>query len=164
MNLRNALLRLVCVVCMAGTAAARAAEPDTAPAAAPPATAPPTLAVVGIGVRDLAASAAFYADVLGLEELRRYELGYIEEIVIGTPDGAGTSIVLMNWPDDASRRYDGNDVKLVFYVDDPAAVLERIRARGGKIDREATPIEVLNGRVVGLGRDPDNYVIELIAR
>ena len=73
-------------------------------------------------------------------------------------------MVLMNWPDDATRHYDGNDVKLVFYVHDPAQVIELIRRNGGKIDREATPIEALNGTVVGLGRDPDNYVIELLAR
>ena len=29
---------------------------------------------------------------------------------------------------------------------------------------KAKPIEALNGTVVGLGRDPDNYVIELLAR
>ena len=145
------------------SAAFAATEPSPDGAAARAAE-PPNLGVVGIGVKDLAASAAFYAEVLGLQELRRYELGYIEEIVMRHPDAEGASIVLMHWPGDASRRYEGNDVKLVFYVDDPVAVLERIRARGGKIDREATPIEVLNGRVVGMGRDPDNYVIEVIAR
>jgi catechol 2,3-dioxygenase-like lactoylglutathione lyase family enzyme len=122
------------------------------------------LGAVGIGVKDLAASVAFYSDVLGLRVTRRFELGYINEVVLGFPDGTGASIVLMNWPNDAARRYDGGDVKLVFYVDDPAAVLARIRARGGRIDREAAPIEALNGTVVGLGRDPDNYVVELIAR
>jgi catechol 2,3-dioxygenase-like lactoylglutathione lyase family enzyme len=164
MTIRHSFLSLAGVLCLAAAAVVSAAPPEGAASAAQAGAAPPTLGVVGIGVRDLKISAAFYADVLGLQELRRCELGYIEEIVIGTPGGNGTSIVLMHWPDDASRRYDGNDVKLVFYVDDPAAVIERIRARGGKIDREATPIEVLNGRVVGLGRDPDNYVIEVIAR
>ena len=55
----------------------------------------------------------------------------------------------MNWPNDATRHYDGNDVKLVFYVHDPAQIIELIRRNGGKIDREATPIEALNGTVVG---------------
>ena len=103
-------------------------------------------------------------DVLGLRELRRYELGYINEVVLGYADGDTAKVVLMNWPNDTTRRYDGNDVKLVFYVSDPAAVLARIKARGGKIDREAAPIEVLKGRIVGLGRDPDNYVIEVLQR
>lgn len=124
----------------------------------------PALGAVGIGVKDLEASTRFYSDVLGMKVLRRFELGYLDEVVLGFPDGAGTNVVLMNWPKDPARRYDGNDVKLVFYVHDPAQIIERIREKGGKIDREATPIEALNGTVVGLGRDPDNYVIELLAR
>lgn len=44
------------------------------------------------------------------------------------------------------------------------AVISRIRARGGKIDREAEPIAALPGAIVGLGRDPDNYVVEVLKR
>jgi lactoylglutathione lyase len=168
MTLRTLTLALACAATTllpAGIAVAEAAStPAAAPAASTPPAAPPRLGNVGIGVKDLAASKAFYADVLGMQELRRYELGYIEEIVMGYPGDPGTSIVLMHWPNDASRRYDGNDMKLVFYVDDPKAVIERIRSRGLKIDREATPIEVLNGRIVGMGRDPDGYVIEVLTR
>ena len=147
--------------------AATAATAATATTATTVAASTSTLGSVGIGVKDLKASMAFYADVLGMKELRRFELGYINEVVMGFPagaSGAGTNVVLMNWPKDTTRHYDGNDVKLVFYVHDPAAVLARIRARGGKIDREAAPIAVLNGTVVGLGRDPDNYVVEVLGR
>ncbi len=126
--------------------------------------APNVLGSVGIGVSDLERSTQFYGDVLGMRVMRRFELGDLNEVVLGFPDGTGANFVLMNWPHDPSRRYDGNNVKLVFYVDDPASVIARIRAHGGKIDREAEPMEVLNGTVVGLGRDPDNYVVELLAR
>lgn len=139
--------------------AAQGAESDPTSATA---ASTDLLGAVGIGVKDLKVSTDFYVDVLGLRVLRRYELGYINEVVLGYADGDAAKVVLMNWPNDTARRYDGNDVKLVFYVSDPAAVLARIKARGGKIDREATPIAVLNGRVVGLGRDPDNYVIEVL--
>ena len=140
------------------------ARVDAADAAPTPAPATPMLGAVGIGVKDLAASTRFYSDVLGMKVLRRFELGYLNEVVMGFPDATGATVVLMNWPGDAARRYDGNDVKLVFYVHDPAQIIELIRKSGGKIDREAKPIEALNGTVVGLGRDPDNYVIELLAR
>lgn len=130
----------------------------------PGAAAPGHLGAMGIGVGDLEVSRDFYAHVLGLEVQRTYELGYIDEIVMGFPDDDGAVLVLMHWPGDDARAYDGNDVKLVFYVDDPAAVLARIRERGGTIDLEAAPNEVLGGTVVGLGRDPDNYVIEVIGR
>ncbi len=142
--------------------AVHAAEPGPAASGAPEAP-PPVLGAVGIGVSDLEASAAFYQDILGLQVLRTYELGYINEIVLGYPDGDGAALVLMNWPDQ-DRSYHGGDVKVVFYVADPAAVIQRIRARGGRIDREAGPIDVLPGRLVGLGRDPDDYVVEVISQ
>jgi len=119
------------------------------------------LSAVGIGVADLERSRAFYADVLGLEVLRTYELGYLNEIVLGYPDKAKAAVGLMNWPNE-ERSYEGNNVKLVFYVDDPAAVISRIRAHGGNIDREAGPIDALPVAIVGLGRDPDNYVVEVL--
>lgn len=150
---------LMCVALVATIVSANAAD-----APASPANAPSMLGSVGIGVKDLERSIEFYGDVLGMKVLRRFELGYLNEVVLGFPDGTGANVVLMNWPNEPSRRYDGNDVKLVFYVHDPASVIARIRARGGRIDREAAPIEVLNGIVVGLGRDPDNYVVELLGR
>jgi len=132
------------------------------------ATADDRLGAMGIGVSDLARSSMFYQEVLGLKVLRTYELGYLDEIVLGyeaagNESPAGAVVVLMHWPDQR-RDYDGNNVKLVFYVTDPGGVIERIRERGGRIDREAAPIEALDGTVVGLGRDPDNHVVEVIQR
>lgn len=121
----------------------------------------------GIGVRDLEASKKFYSEALGLTVLRTYELGYLNEVVMGYPVSAGARgpvVVLMNWPNDKDRQYDGNHVKLVFEVADPVAVIEKIRALGGKIDREATAHEALPNALIGMGRDPDNYVIEVIKR
>src|SRR5512139_2600534 len=152
---------LTCIALVAAFMAAHAAD---APAPVAPAEAPNVLGSVGIGVKDLERSIGFYGDVLGMKVLRRFELGYLNEVVLGFPDGSGANVVLMNWPQDGAREYDGNNVKLVFYVHDPAAVIAAIRAHGGRIDREAAPIEALNGTVVGLGRDPDNYVVELLGR
>ena len=33
---------------------------------------------------------------------------------------------------------------------------------GGKIDREAIPHYSIDGGLVGLARDPDNYVVEIV--
>ena len=128
------------------------------------------LGLTGIGVKDLEVSKSFYVEVLGMQVVRTYALGYINEIVLAypaAPDGTaarGGSLVLMNWPGDTQRRYDGNDVKLVFEVDDPAAIIARIRARGGQVDREAGPVDALPGAIIAMARDPDNYVIELLRR
>lgn len=127
------------------------------------------LGAVGIGVSDLARSQDFYTRILGMEKLRAYDLDNIEEIVLGFPDEApaaqrGPVIVLMKWRDGKTRNFSEDNVKLVFYVADPVALIERIRQFGGRIDREATPIDVLPGQIVGLARDPDNYVIEVLKR
>jgi lactoylglutathione lyase len=73
-----------------------------------------------------------------------------------------TAVVLMHWTDGSARNYRDNPIKLVFYVTDPKAVTERIRAEGLEITREPTPIDTLDGAVVGLAKDPDGYVIELL--
>ncbi len=122
------------------------------------------LGAVGIGVSDLANSTRFYQKILGLDVLRVYELGYINENVLGHADSEDAVLVLMNWPGDKDRRYDGTDVKIVFYVSDPEAVIQRIREQGGLIDREAEPHEAVNGLVIGMGRDPDNYLVEVIQK
>lgn len=125
------------------------------------------LSATGIGVADLEVSKRFYAQTLGLVVLRTYELGYLNEVVMGYPEnaaGRGPVVVLMNWPEDKDRHYDGNNVKLVFDVADPVAVIAKIRAFGSKVDREATPHTALPGAIIGMGRDPDNHVIEVIKR
>jgi len=163
--MRLLVIRACCGLGLAFAATFAGAEPGAPALTGGPAAAPAAnyLGAMGIGVSDLQRSTRFYTDVLGLEVMRTYELGYIEEIVLGWPDSTGAVVVLMHWPDQP-RRYDGNDVKLVFYVDDPAAVIARIRERGGRIDREATPHEAVDGAIVGLGRDPDNYVVEVLER
>ena len=157
----NRVVVFLMVVLTSSPFCATAGAADATPAAT---VATPVLGAVGIGVKDLEVSTRFYGDVLGMKVLRRFELGYLNAVVLGFGDDGDANVVLMHWPNDAARHYDGNDVKLVFYVHDPAQIIERIRKNGGRIDREATPIEALNGTVVGLGRDPDNYVIELLAR
>lgn len=159
--------RFLCLaaLCLLGTAGSLQAQSGAADGGAAGSLAHPVdyLGAVGIGVSDLQRSTRFYTEVLGLQVLRTYELGYIEEIVLGWPGTTGSVVVLMHWPGQ-DRAYAGNDVKLVFYVDDPAAVIERIRERGRAIDREAIPHEAVDGAIVGLGRDPDNYVVEVLQR
>ncbi|MFK7913407.1 MAG: VOC family protein [Pseudomonadales bacterium] len=122
------------------------------------------LSAVGIGVTNLEISTRFYTQTLGLEVLRTYELGYLNEIVLGHADTDHAVLVLMNWPNDKNRKYDGSNVKVVFNHPDAATVLNRARALGSTIDREALPHPALNGTIIGLTRDPDNYVLEVIER
>lgn len=121
---------------------------------------PDFLGATGIGVSDLAASAAFYKAALGLKEIQTFKLPYMHEIVLAHE--GRTAVVLMHWTDGSARNYRDVPVKLVFYVTDPKAVAERIKAAGGRITLEPAPQPTLGGAVVGLGKDLDGYVIELL--
>jgi lactoylglutathione lyase len=121
---------------------------------------PDYLGATGIGVSDLKRSVDFYTRVLGMVETQTFKLPYMDEVVVAFP--GRTAVVLMHWTDGSARNYRDNPIKLVFYVTDPKAVTEKIRAEGLEITREPTPIETLGGAVVALAKDPDGYVIELL--
>jgi len=59
-------------------------------------------------------------------------------------------------------RQSDNPVKLVFYVNDPRNVIDRIRGEGLEVIREATPVPELQNAVVGLAKDPDGYLLEIL--
>lgn len=121
---------------------------------------PDFLTAVGIGVSDLARSTDFYSRVLGMKQTGIFKLDYMDEIMLAHE--GRSAVVLMHYTDGSVRNYRDNPVKLVFYVTDPAGLIDRIRAEGLEVTREAAPIESLSGAVVGLAKDPDGYVIELI--
>ena len=121
---------------------------------------PDFLTAVGIGVSDLARSEDFYSRVLGMKRTGSFKLDYMDEIMLAHE--GRSAVVLMHYTDGSARNYRDNPVKLVFYVADPIALTERIRAEGLDITREPAPIEGLGGAVVALAKDPDGYVIELI--
>jgi lactoylglutathione lyase len=118
------------------------------------------IGATGIGVSDLAASSAFYQAALGMQVTQTFQLDHMDEIVLAHE--GRNAVVLMHWTDGSARNYKDVPVKLVFFVSDPVAVAARIKAAGGTMTREPAPIETLGGAMVGLGTDPDGYVIELL--
>ena len=121
---------------------------------------PDYLTAVGIGVSDLARSQAFYEDVLGMQVAQTFKLDYMDEIML-VHEGRN-AVILMHWTDGSAKNYRDVPVKLVFYVVDPKGMAARIRGAGLEVTREPEPIDTLGGAVVGLAKDPDGYVIELI--
>jgi lactoylglutathione lyase len=121
---------------------------------------PDFLTAVGIGVSDLDRSADFYSRVLGMKPLQTFKLDYMDEIMLAHE--GRNAVVLMHYTDGSVRNYKDNPVKLVFYVTDPVGLAAKIKAEGLEVTREPAPIESLGGAVVGLAKDPDGYVIELI--
>ncbi len=158
------LLVLTLAACSGETAKApettAAAPAEASPAASPPQK-DPLLSAVGIGVSDLAKSTDFYVSVMGMEKIRSYHLDYMDEEVLGYPD-AESYIVLMHWTDGSKRSYKDLPVKVVTRTSNPAALQEKIRAAGYEITREYAPSAQVGGSSVGLAKDPDGYVIEIL--
>ncbi len=121
---------------------------------------PDHLGAVGIGVADLAHSAEFYIRVLGLKQTATFKLATMDEIILS--DAVGNAVALMHWTDGSARNYRDNPVKLVFHVADPVGVIERIRAEGLAIPMEPAPYAAAQNRIIGMGTDPDGYVVEVI--
>lgn len=117
-------------------------------------------------VGDLEKSLAFYTEVLGMRLLRRqdYPDGRFTLAFVGfQPESEGAVLELThNW--DTPRYELGNGYgHVALEVDDAAAACAEIRARGGKVVREAGPMKH-GTTVIAFVEDPDGYRIELIQR
>lgn len=117
-------------------------------------------------VGDLDRSIAFYTDVLGMRLLRRndYPEGRFTLAFVGydSEDRASVIELTHNWD---TAQYDLGTAfgHLAVEVDDAAATCEAVRARGGKVVREAGPMKH-GTTVIAFVEDPDGYKIELIQR
>lgn len=121
------------------------------------------IGAVGIGVSDLAASSDFYTRVVGMKVITTFELDYMDEVIVGF-EGRSAALVLMHWTDGSARNYRDNPVKIVLYVADPVATAAAIREAGFEIVREPTPFGGPDGPLVGFAKDPDGYLVELLAK
>ena len=115
-------------------------------------------------VGDLDKSIQFYTEVLNMKLLRRkdYPDGKFTLAFIGYGDeSANTAIELTyNWDTD---HYDlGNGFgHLAIEVDDVYKATDLIRERGGKIIRDAGPMNA-GTTIIAFVEDPDGYQIELL--
>jgi lactoylglutathione lyase len=115
-------------------------------------------------VGDLDRSIAFYTDILGMRLLRRqdYPEGKFTLAFVGYGDEADHTVLELtyNWDED---RYDlGNGYgHIAIEVDDVYQAADAIRDMGGKILREAGPMNA-GTTIIAFVEDPDGYPIELI--
>ena len=117
-------------------------------------------------VGDLDRSLAFYTDVLGMRLLRRkdYPEGKFTLAFVGYQDEADGAVIELthNW---GVAKYElGTGYgHIALAVDDAYAACDAIKARGGKVTREAGPMKG-GTTVIAFVEDPDGYKIELIER
>ena len=115
-------------------------------------------------VGDLDRSLAFYQQVLGMKLLRKkdYPEGRFTLAFVGYGDEADTTVLELthNWDTDG---YDlGNGYgHIAIEVADAAAACAAVRAKGGKVTREAGPMKH-GTTVIAFVEDPDGYKIEFI--
>ena len=117
-----------------------------------------------IRVGDLDRSIRFYTDVLGMKLLRRkdYPDGKFTLAFVGYGPETEHAVIELthNWGTD---RYDLGDGfgHVALEVDDAYKACEQIKARGGRVTREAGPMKH-GSTVIAFVEDPDGYKIELI--
>jgi lactoylglutathione lyase len=119
-----------------------------------------------IRVGDLDRSIAFYTDILGMKVLRRkdYPDGKFTLAFVGYGEEADHTVIELthNW---GTSSYDiGNGFgHLAVAVPDAYKACEMVKAKGGKVTREAGPMKH-GTTVIAFVEDPDGYKIEFIQR
>ena len=119
-----------------------------------------------IRVGDLERAIAFYTDVLDMKLLRRqdYPGGRFTLAFLGyCAESEGPVIELThNWDTSAYDLGSGYG-HIAIEVDDAAATCELVRQRGGRVIREAGPMQG-GSTVIAFIEDPDGYKIEFIQK
>jgi len=117
-----------------------------------------------IRVGDLQKSIDFYTNVLGMRLLRQkdYPEGRFTLAFVGYGDESeNTAIELThNWDTEQYELGEGFG-HLAIEVDDVYAATQRIREMGGKIIRDAGPMNA-GTTIIAFVEDPDGYQIELL--
>ncbi len=117
-------------------------------------------------VGDLERSIRFYTEVLGMKLLRRqdYPDGEFTLAFIGYADESEGAVIELtyNW---GVKSYDlGSGYgHIALEVDDVYQATDAIRDRGGKILRDAGPMNA-GTTIIAFVEDPDGYPIELIGK
>ncbi len=117
-------------------------------------------------VGDLDRSIRFYTEVLGMRLLRRqdYPAGEFTLAFLGYGDESANSVIELtyNWGQDRYELGSGFG-HIAIEVDDVYQACTLIKQRGGKIIREAGPMNA-GTTLIAFVEDPDGYAIELIGK
>jgi len=115
---------------------------------------------------NLERSIAFYTEVLGMKLLRKqdYPKGKFTLAFVGYGDEKDEAVIELtyNWGVDSYDLGSGFG-HIALEVDDVYKATEEIRQRGGKIVREAGPMNA-GTTIIAFVEDPDGYQIELIGK
>ena len=117
-------------------------------------------------VGNLDKSLAFYTEVLNMKLLRRkdYPDGRFTLAFVGYGEECDTTVLELthNW-DTPSYDLGAGYGHIAIEVDNAAAACDAVRAKGGKVIREAAPMKH-DTTVIAFVEDPDGYKIEFIEK
>jgi len=117
-------------------------------------------------VGDLQRSIDFYTHVLGMKLLRRkdYPDGRFTLAFVGYGEESGNTVIELthNWDTDCYDIGSGFG-HIAIEVDDVYQAVEELRGRGGKVIRDAGPMNA-GSTIIAFIEDPDGYPVELIGR
>ena len=117
-------------------------------------------------VGDLDRSIRFYTEVLGMKLLRQkdYPDGRFTLAFIGYGDESANTVIELtyNWDTDSYELGTGYG-HIALEVDDVYKATEEISKRGGKVLRDAGPMNA-GTTIISFIEDPDGYPIELIGK
>jgi lactoylglutathione lyase len=117
-------------------------------------------------VGDLDRSIRFYTEVLGMKLLRQkdYPDGRFTLAFIGYGDESANTVIELtyNWDTDAYELGTGYG-HIALEVDDVYKATEDISKRGGKVLRDAGPMNA-GTTIIAFIEDPDGYPVELIGK
>jgi lactoylglutathione lyase len=117
-------------------------------------------------VGDLDASIDFYTGVLGMRLLRRkdYPDGNFTLAFVGYGEEVDNTVIELthNW---GTGSYDLGEGfgHIAIEVNDVYEAVDELRSRGGKVIREAGPMNA-GTTVIAFIEDPDGYAVELIGK
>ena len=113
---------------------------------------------------DLDRSIQFYTEILGMKLLRRqdYPAGEFTLAFLGYGDESNHTVIELtyNWGVDRYEIGTGYG-HIAIEVDDVYQAVAEVKTRGGKILREAGPMNA-GTTIIAFIEDPDGYPIELI--
>jgi lactoylglutathione lyase len=117
-------------------------------------------------VGDMQRSVDFYTQVLGMKVLRttdrpeqKYSLAFV-----GYDDESRATVLELTYNYGVDRYELGSAYgHVAIEVEDAARTCEAVRAKGGKVTREAGPVKG-GTSVIAFVEDPDGYKIEFIER
>jgi len=117
-------------------------------------------------VGDLQRSIDFYTNVLGMKLLRQkdYPDGSFTLAFVGYGDERDSTVIELthNWDTDHYDLGDGFG-HIALEVDDVYEACEEIRNRGGRVIRDAGPMNA-GTTIIAFVEDPDGYQIELLGK